>query len=310
MRRIIYFILPCALIIGPAISGCAKKPSADDKVVATISSHPITLKQFNARVAKLPPYYKTIINKNKKLYLDDMIIEQLLYEEAVRKGVSRDAEVADLVNEAKRKIYISKYVQNEVDDKIKMTELEIKEFYDSNKDDFKTPALWRASHILVATEEQAKSILAELAKGSSFEDLAKKYSIDATANRGGDVGFFRMGQLIPEFEKVCLKLNKGETSGIVHTQFGYHIIKLTDKREPMAESYEKVRSAIEGKLKKTKRDEAMNRLIMDLKSRYNVIVDKDVFKSSQVAGGDVTDDAAGSSPDAAAEPNPKASDNE
>ena len=226
-----------------------------------------------------------------------MIIEQLFYEEAIRKGVNRDSEVMDLINEAKRKIYVSKYVQNEVDNKIKVTELEIKEFYDSHKDDFKTPALWRASHILVGTEEQAKSMLSELAKGASFEELAKKYSIDATANRGGDVGFFRMGQLIPEFEKVCLKLNKGETSGIVHTQFGYHIIKLTDKREPMAESYDKARSAIEGQLKKSKRDAAISRLILDLKSRYNVIVDKDVFKSSQVASEDV-------SAAAAAGPNP------
>jgi len=301
MKRTFCLAVYCSLIAF-VMTGCAKKPSADDKVVAIISSQPITLKQFNARVAKLPPYYKTIINKNKKLYLDDMIIEQLFYEEAVRKGVNRDGEVTDLLNEAKRKIYISKYVQNEVDDKIKVTDLEMKEFYDSNKDDFKTPALWRASHILVGSEEQAKTMLSELAKGASFEELAKKNSIDATASRGGDVGFFRMGQLIPEFEKACLKLNNGQTSGIVHTQFGYHIIKLTDKREPAAESYEKVRGAIELQLKKGKRDVAMNRLIMDLKSRYNVIVDKDVFKSSQVAS-ELASTAAGESlPDAVETP--------
>lgn len=302
MRRAIsLYIASCLVTAAFFTAGCAKKPSADDKVVATISSQPITLRQFNARVAKLPSYYKTIIDKNKKLYLDDMIIEQLFYEEAVRKGVNRDSEVMDLINEAKRKIYISKYVQNEVDDKIKVTDLEMKEFYDSNKDDFKTPALWRASHILVGTEDQARSILAELAKGASFEELAKKHSIDATANRGGDVGFFRMGQLIPEFEKVCIKLDKGQTSGIVHTQFGYHIIRLTDKRDPVAESYDKVRNAIEGQLKKRKREEVMNKLILDLKSRYNVIVDKDVFQSSQVVNEDLRPDATA----AKSEPAPK-----
>ncbi|MBP7056128.1 MAG: peptidylprolyl isomerase [Candidatus Omnitrophica bacterium] len=286
MRIIIY--LAIAVI---AFSGCARKASEDDKVIATISSQPITLKQFNARVAKLPAYYKTLIDKNKKLYLDDIIIEQLFYEEAIRKGVNRDSEVVDLLNEAKRKIYISKYIQNEIDNNIKVTDMEVKEFYDSNKDDFKTPPLWRASHILVGSEEQAKSILEDLSKGGNFEELAKKNSIDATATRGGDVGFFRMGQLIPEFENACVKLSKGQTSGIIHTQFGYHIIKLTDKREPTAESYEKVREIIEGRLKKTKREEAMNKLILDLKSRYNVIVDKDVFQSSQIVAEDSGDPA-------------------
>lgn len=263
------------------LTGCAKKPSGDEQVIAVVSSQPITMKDFNARLAKLPPYYRSVVEKNKKLYLDDMIIEKLFYEEALRTGVARDKEVADLINEAKRKIVISKYIQNAVDSNIKVTELELKEFYNSNKDDFKTPPLWRASHILVPTEEDAKKIMEELSKGANFEDLAKRYSIDATATRGGDVGFFRMGQLIPDFEKVALKLEKGQTSGIVHTQFGYHIIKLTDKREPVAESYDKVRAALEAEIRKRKRDGTVNKLIKDLKSRYNVIVEKDAFGPNQ-----------------------------
>lgn len=266
-----------------ACAGCAKHPADGDTVVATVSSKPITLKQFNAKIAKLPPYYRSIVEKNRKLYLDDMIIEQLFYEEAVRKGVNSDPEVLDLVNEAKRKILISKYIQNEIEQKVRVSDLEIKEYYDSNKDDFKTPALWRASHILVGTEAEAAAVRDEIVKGAVFEELARKYSIDATANRGGDIGFFRIGQLIPDFEKAALKLKIGEMSGIVHTQFGYHLIKLTDRREPVAEAFEKVRSAIEGELKKKKRESAMNTLVLDLKSRYNVIVEKDAFKAAMGA---------------------------
>lgn len=284
MTRLIVFVSLGMVVL--SVGGCAKNPTGDDRVIATVSSQPITLRQFNTKIAKLPPYYKSIVEKNRKLYLDDMIIEQLLYEEAVRKGVNRDREVVDLLNEAKRKIFIAKYIKNEVDDKIRISELEMKEFYDSNRDDFKTPPLWRASHILVGSEDQARTLRDEIAKGASFEELAKKYSIDATASRGGDVGYFRMGQLIPEFEKVCLKLNKGEISDILHTQFGYHIIKLTDKREPVAESYDKVRPAIEGELRKKKREVVMNKLVADLKNRYSVIVDKDLFASDRPAGED------------------------
>lgn len=282
MKYIKYAIL-CLALIACAISGCAKKPSGDDKAIAMVSSQNITMKQFNARLAKLPPYYRSIVEKNKKLYLEDMIIEKLFYEDAIRTGIPRDKEVEDLINEAKRKIIVSKYIQNTVDDKIRVTDLELKGFYDSNKDDFKTPPLWRASHILVSSESQAKSILDELGKGASFEDLAKKYSIDATATRGGDIGFFRVGQLVPEFEKAALKLDKGETGGIVHTQFGYHIIRLTDKRESVAESYEKVHAALEAEIRKHKREGAINKLIADLKSRYNVIIEKDAFGPDEEA---------------------------
>lgn len=273
-------IILCSLVFASAIAGCAKKPSGDDKVLAMVSSQPITLKQFNAKIAKLPPYYKAIIERNRKIYLDDMIIERLFYEEAVRKGVNTDPEVVDLVNEAKRKIIISKYIQNEIDRKVKVSDLEMKEFYDSNRDDYMTPELWRASHILVSSEAQAQALRGDVEKGASFEELAKKYSIDATANRGGDIGYFRVGQLIPAFEKACLKLQSGEVSDVVHTQFGYHLIKLTDRREPAAESFEKVRPAIEGELRKKKREEAMNALVLDLKSRYNVIVEDDVFQTA------------------------------
>jgi len=277
------------LCIACALTGCSKKPAGSDTVIATVSSKPITLTEFNRKVAKLPPYYKTVVDKNKQLYLDDMIVEQLFYEEAVRKGVNRDPEVTDLLNEAKRKIVISKYVQNEVDGRIKVSDLEMKEYYDANKDDFKTPALWRASHILVTTREQAAALRDEIMKGASFEELAKKYSIDATATRGGDIGFFRVGQLIPDFEKACLALTVGEVSDVINTQFGYHLIKLTDRRDPVAEAYEKVRPAIEGQLRKKKREEIMTKLVADLKSRYNVIVEKDAFgadRKDAEAGGE------------------------
>ena len=156
----------------------------------------------------------------------------------------------------------------------------MKKFYDEHKDEFKTPEMWRASHILVADEKEAKAMLDELAKGAKFEDLARAHSIDATASRGGDVGYFRAGQLIPDFEKACLKLDVGQTSGIVQTQFGYHIIKLTDKKEPGVKSYEEAKRAIEAELKKKKRSELFNALVLRLKNKYGVEVNENVFEKA------------------------------
>ncbi len=85
----------------------------------------------------------------------------------------------------------------------------------------------KASHILVKKRSEAEKILKELKNGASFSELAKKHSTCPSAKRGGDLGFFSHGQMVKEFEKAAFALKKGEISGIVKTEFGFHIIKRT-----------------------------------------------------------------------------------
>ena len=276
-QRIILFLLGVIPLI--MLSACAKKISGDDKVLATVSSKAITLKEFKSRIAKLPPYYQKIIEKNKKRYLDEVILEMLLYEEAVRNGIDKDKEVKEILNEAKKKIVTAKFIKNEVEDKVKVTDAEMRSYYEANKNEFKTQPMWRASHILVANEREARDILGELAKGADFAELARTRSIDATASRGGDVGYFRSGQLITEFEKECLKLNIGQTSDVVHTQFGYHIIKMTDKKEPAIKTFDEAKSDIETELRQRKRGELFNNVVSKLKNKYSVKIKDDVFQA-------------------------------
>ncbi len=277
-KKLLFLIIPM-MICGIVDAGCAKKQSPNDKILAKVSNKTITLKEFKARIAKLPSYYQHIIDRNKKRYLDEIIMETLLYEEAVRKGLDKDREVKEVIIEAKKKILVAKLIKNEVEDNIKVTDAEMRQFYGANKEQFKSSALWRASHILVASEKDAKDMLDSLSKGASFEELARTHSMDATASRGGDIGYFRIGQLVPDFEKTCLKLNVGEISDILRTQFGYHIIKLTDKKEPVVQNYEKVRGEIEEELKKRKRSELFDHLVLSLKNKYGVEIKEDVFKS-------------------------------
>ncbi len=287
MRYTKLYIYAGVIFLLHACFGCAQKPSPDDKVLAKVSDSTITLKEFKSKIEKLPPYYRNIVEKNKQRYLEDMIVEKLFYEDAVRKGLNRDREVIEVMNEAKKKIVIAKLITTEVDDKINVTDDEIKQYYDAHKNEFMTPAMWRASHILVSNEREAQDILDALAKGEKFEDLARQRSMDATATRGGDVGYFRLGQLVPEFEKVALKLNVGQLSGIVQTQFGYHIIQLTDKKEPGAESLERAKSKIVNALKKKKRNEIFEKLVMDMKRRYGVEINEDALKTLDTADKEV-----------------------
>lgn len=261
--------------------GCAKEPSPDDKVLVKVSNSVITLKDFKARIAKLPPYYRDIVEKDRKRYLEEMIAEKLFYEEALRRGLNNDKEVAEVVMEAKKKIIIAKLIKNDVEDKVKVDEDEIAHFYAANKDKLKTPEMWRASQILVPTEQEAKDVLQELNSGASFEEIARARSKDATASRGGDIGYFRAGQLVPDFEKAALNLNVGQMSDVVHTKFGYHIIKLTDKKTSDMQTYEKAKPLIENELRKKKKAEIFYELIMALKKKYGVNIDESAFGASE-----------------------------
>lgn len=266
------------------LSGCGSNPSGNDKILATVGNKFITLNDFKQKLSKLPSYYKNMAQKNKKGLFDDMIVESLFLEDAFRKGVDKDREVRDILEEAKKKIIIAKFVKTEIDDKIEISEDEIKKYYEDHKDDFKKPEMWRASHILLASESEAKDVQAMILAGGSFEDLARDKSIDATASRLGDVGYFRKGQVIPEFENACFELQIGQTSQIVRTQFGYHIIKLTDRKPESLQSFEEAKPTIENELRRTKRNESFDKLVVDLKDKYRVRVEDDAVKAIEAIG--------------------------
>jgi len=267
-------ILPLAVL-----TGCGRESSLEDKALVTVADKSITIKDFKNKFSRLPKHYQAIAEKNKKNLLDDMIVESLFLEDAVRKGIDKDKEVKDILIEARKKIIIAKFVKTEVDDKVQVSGSEMKAFYEEHKDEFKAPEMWRASHILVASEGEAKGLLSELSKGKGLEDLARAKSIDATSSRGGDVGYFRRGQVVPEFENTCAGLSVGQTSAIVHTQFGYHIIKLTDKKDEELEPYESAKPKIENALRLKKRDELFDKLVLSLKEKYRVRIEPDAMKS-------------------------------
>jgi foldase protein PrsA len=130
---------------------------------------------------------------------------------------------------------------------IKVTEEEMKKYYDELKPEI------RASHILVDDEKTAKEVKAKLDQGEDFEKLAKEYSKDpGSAEKGGDLGWFGPGKMVKQFEDAAYALKVGEISGPVKSDFGYHIIKLTDKKEK--KPFEKMKDEIEFEIKKSKLD--------------------------------------------------------
>ncbi|MEE8359619.1 MAG: peptidylprolyl isomerase [Candidatus Omnitrophota bacterium] len=280
MKNYTGFILLC--MIAMTIIGCgkAKGPMDDGTIVATIGDETITLAAFEERLDKLPDSIRSIAKANKAAYLENLVVEDLLYKEAVRKGLDKDEDIVMLFEEARKRILIARLAQDEIDNKINISERDIKAYYNENKSELESPQLYRASHILVDTMEEASQISDKLTAGALFEELAREYSKDVTSKRGGDIGYFSSGQMLPEFEDACIKLKIGETSGPVKTQFGYHIIKLTDKRGPEPLKYADVKDRIEKILMTQKRGRLLEALVNKLKTETKVTINTELLGSS------------------------------
>jgi len=137
----------------------------------------------------------------------------MMTEDYLKSTIRKD----QLVNE-----YLQDYTQN-----LEIEDNDLETYYEENKDKIDKV---RASHILVEDPMLAQDILAKLYEGEDFEEMAKEHSIDGSAQSGGDLGLFGKGQMIPEFEEVAFNLEVGELSGLVESEFGVHIIKVTEKQ--------------------------------------------------------------------------------
>ncbi|MBF0102618.1 MAG: peptidylprolyl isomerase [Desulfobacterales bacterium] len=155
---------------------------------------------------------------------------------------------------------------------------ELKSYYEQNKARFNEQEQVKASHILVKTEEEANAILKELKAGKDFAELAKQKSECPSKEKGGDLGWFTKGRMVREFEDAAFKLKKGETSGLVKTQFGYHIIQQTDYKPEHTKNFEESKPQIIQMLKKQKIDKNIEDVKTKLRSELNVQVFPDVIK--------------------------------
>lgn len=278
MRKNIYITIILGVFLLWAMLtawGCSTKK----QVLAKVGDRVITVSEFNDRIARLPVQYQELIKKEKDKFLDDFIIELLFCNEALNLGLDKNKDVKEVLKEAKRKILMAKFIEEEIEKKVTVKEEEARDYYEKNKDNFMMPETLRASHILLKTEEKAKEVLDKLGAGADFAKLAEEESIDITNKRGGDVGYFRKGQLIPEFEEACFRLETGQISQIVKTSFGYHIIKLTDRKPAQARSFEDIKDEIKAMLTSAKRKERFNQIIRKLKENTAIEINQEMLKN-------------------------------
>jgi peptidyl-prolyl cis-trans isomerase C len=200
---------------------------------------------------------------------------------------ANDINEKELREYTRKDIIINSLVNTEIAPAIKITDEDIKKFYTENVDRFKRPESVKASHILIGVDQKATpeekqkarakadEILKKLKSGGDFAALAKSDSTCPSKAQGGDLGFFSRGQMVPPFEKAAFAMKPGELSEVVETQFGYHIIKVTDKQAEETTKFEEVKDKIRDYLKGQKMQQAIAAHITTLRGKAKVEILKD-----------------------------------
>ena len=284
MKKIFYLITLAIFII----SGCSK--GKDSKVVARVGSEKITADDISQRIKNAPLTYQEYLSTQmgKEQFLDILIKQKIMLAMAKKKNIHKRKDIANSIKEIKddyknkikqyeEELLIETYLKDLEDTELKVSDDEVEKYYNEHRKEYEKPTEIRLSHILVSSEEEAKNAIEKLKKGNDFETLAKEISLDPVTNlRGGDLGTFRPGELLPEFSNIVQNLKVGEfSSKPVKTSYGYHILKKTSQKTLPPMDIEESKKDIRRILLKNKFD----KWIENKKKELNVQVDYTQLKT-------------------------------
>jgi peptidyl-prolyl cis-trans isomerase C len=302
------FQIVSVLIIIFSLSACRLFNHSDKKVVITVGSINITKAELNKNIdeikdemgisdeelnAGIRPIINKIVEKYlimeygnemgikisedefassikelKKDYPDEVFKEKLL--ENSTDNISWE-------NDLHKKLLLEKIVQKGIENIKPITFDEIQAYYNSYMDEFKHPMMARLRQIVTHTKEEAITIIDRLAKGEDMGELAKKYSITPEGKDGGIMGWISKGQLEENIEKIIFSLPSGKRSEIIKSPFGYHIFEVMDRRAEGYKALPDVMKEIEAKLALQKRELSYSTWINDLKNRYPIKIEEDIY---------------------------------
>jgi len=218
--------------------------------------------------------------EGKERFLEEMIKRDLIYNQAKKMRLQNDKEYIEKLKEFEKMTLVALLLKKEIEDKVQVTEDEARALFDENQDKFTIGTQLRASHILVETEDEAKNIHDRITKGEDFAKLAKELSKDqGSAAKGGDLGYFGRGRMVPEFERAAMSLKPGEVSSPVRSRFGYHIIKLTDIKKGDQASFDQSKAAIQKQLQGQKQKALLDTFIEKLRAESKITKNEELIEA-------------------------------
>lgn len=277
-----YILLSISLVLIISMAGCKN----EGEVVAKINNDVITKDEL----------YDLLVEQNGAQVLDNLISEKIIKLEIEKQKIEiPEEEIEKVISEIKgsyggdeafnqameyygykledikKNITTNIQIKKLLEPSISITEEEIKDYFETYKDTLSQKEQVRASHILVETEEKAKEVKEKLLAGGDFAEIAKEYSQDINnKDLGGDLGFFSRGEMLPTFENAAFALEIGEISDPVQTDYGFHIIKVEEKKEEKEANFEENKDKIKDILLEEKIPEAYQEWYQKKLSEYKI----------------------------------------
>jgi peptidyl-prolyl cis-trans isomerase C len=262
-------------------TGALAQPVIPEKagdVLVKVGNHEITRQMLDSIIATIPEENRIpfLTPDGRKKILDEVVAFTLFAEAAKAQGMDREPASKTRLDYVQTEYLAREYFRRHLAKLPPISEETLTAYYKQHISEFKPPEEIKARHILVKTEAQAGKILDELKAGKDFIELAKKHSIDPAALKGGKLelqdgrDWLPRGAFERSFEHVLFKIPKGEVGGPVKTQFGWHILKVEDRRQPETPSFVQVRHLIKNRLQDQRNAEAHAKLKEDLKKQVPV----------------------------------------
>jgi peptidyl-prolyl cis-trans isomerase C len=248
---------------------------SDPIVLATVNGQQITDKEFGdvAAAYKSKTGNKELTPEIKKALLQNMIRRNLILQQDSVKALRSEEDIRKKVAQYEDELVIVRFLESQVGVHVNVTDEEIQRYYDENRHNFSAPPKVEARHILMRTQQEAEQVLAKLKAGADFSQLAKEYSIDIPmALEGGSMGTIEQGKSLPALEKELFTLKKGEVSGIVATQYGYHILTVDKIIPTQFKSLDEVKDSIKKTLLQQKEAKAFDDMAKRLEENAQVTI--------------------------------------
>lgn len=243
----------------------------ENKTLAFVNGKAVTQSDLDFMFSNLNPQIASqfVGPDGEQRLLSELINQKLLLEHALDSNIQNEDQFKDELEKLRGNL-LSQFAVKRVIDSVLISEEDAEKFYKEHPEYFISPEQIRASHILVSDEEKATKLYEEIKNGGDFALIAADHSTCPSAAAGGDLNYFSKGQMVPEFEEAVFALELNQVSKPVKTQFGYHIIKLTDKKPSFTSSFEDAKSTIIQNLTAQAQHDKYNSFIEELKKKYSV----------------------------------------
>ena len=282
MRNKIILSTICCLFFFTVHPGHA---ADSDKILVSAGSATLTQADFNRIIADMPPRLKKMVTEQPELkteILQKWADFSILAQEAEASGLGDKETAQRKIKEIRDRIMVQALIENQMA-KTTVTDQEVSDYYNSHKNSYFFPEQVKAQHILIhikdfenakaveRAKEKIKTLQAKLAAGDSFATLAQQCSDDTVSKvKGGDVGFFPKGEMVPAFEEFAFNGAIGDISEPVKTKYGFHLIKITDKIKAGFSTLAKETATIRMQLTEEKNRLRVEALLADLKKKYKI----------------------------------------